>query len=59
LVEPTAATDLVADLRLRGEVVSQRPDYGAVGLLSLEHSAYGLRLGASGDPRKGGVGIVR
>jgi gamma-glutamyltranspeptidase/glutathione hydrolase len=59
LLEPEAPAALVADLRRRGELVRQRADYSAVGLITVGYSDGNRRIEAAGDRRKGGVGLVR
>lgn len=58
-LEPGASAALIADLRGRGELVRTRPDYSAVGIITVELGPGIRRIDAAGDGRKGGVGWVR
>lgn len=59
-LEPGTSDALVADLRKRGEVVIVgRPNFSALGVVAISRRNGARWLTAVGDPRKGGVGLVR
>jgi len=59
LVDEAVSAETVAELRRRGEVIgAPRPNYSAVGLITVTESSGLVRIDAAADPRKGGLGLV-
>lgn len=58
-VEDAESSPWVVDLRKRGELVRQRPNYSSVGMITVDRRNGSQRIEAAGDPRKGGTGRIR